>query len=244
MLHLLPLMAEGYRLQLLRGVERLLALDGYRLIAGVDEAGRGCLAGPVVAAAVVVDPTCLVPGVDDSKRLLPGERERVAPFIRRAAAAFSVARVEAVIVDRINVLEATRLAMITALRSLDVDPDCALVDAVPLPGLRYPILPLVRGDALCFAVACASILAKTERDRIMTDYDRSYPEYGFARHKGYAAPEHLEALRRLGPTPIHRLTFRSVLPRPGDSILGRPDNGPRCDSHAPSGRQPAEGLAS
>lgn len=210
------LFAEAYRLRLLRGLEDLLAQCGYTRIAGVDEAGRGSLAGPVVAAAVVVDLRCLVPGVDDSKCVPAPERERLAAAIRRTAVCSAVAQESAGVIDRVNVLEATRLAMRKALAALDPGPDCAVVDAVRLAGLAYPCLPVIRGDAISYAVACASILAKVERDRLMVDLDRSYPHYGFAAHKGYSVPEHLEALATYGPSPVHRLTYRPVVPRSSD----------------------------
>lgn len=201
----------------MRGLENQLAGAGYPLVAGVDEAGRGCLAGPVVAAAVVVSPDCLIPGVDDSKRLSAPRRGRLAETIRRRAVAWSVAMGDAALIDRINILEATRWAMRNALRSLSVRPGIALVDAVRLDevevgGAEVPTLPLVRADSFSFAVACASIIAKTDRDRLMKAYDRQYPGFGFASHKGYASEDHRAALRELGPTPLHRLTFRSVLP--------------------------------
>ncbi len=214
---LAALIAETYRLRLMRGLEHQFATAGYGLVAGVDEAGRGCLAGPVVAAAVVVSPDCLIPGVDDSKRLSAPQRERLAEAIKQRAAAWSVAMGDAALIDRINVLEATRWAMRSALRSLTVRPAVALVDAVRLDavdvcGAEVSTVPLVRADSLSFAVACASIIAKTHRDRLMAAYDRQYPGFGFASHKGYASEHHRAALRELGPTPLHRLTFRSVLP--------------------------------
>ncbi|HVS14683.1 MAG TPA: ribonuclease HII [Thermoanaerobaculia bacterium] len=205
-------MAESYRLRLLRGLEAMLAGDGCHRVAGVDEAGRGCLAGPVVAAAVLVDPRRAVPGVDDSKRLGTEERLGLERAIRSSALAVGCAAVSAEVIDRVNVLEATRLAMVRALEGLEPPVDVVLVDAVPLRWHR-PCIPLVRGDAWSYAIACASILAKCERDRLMAGYDREYPGYGFASHKGYAAPEHRAALSELGPSPIHRLTFRSVIPR-------------------------------
>jgi len=190
-----------------------LASHGFGRVAGVDEAGRGCLAGPVVAAAVIPDPARTVPGVDDSKRLTAEEREAAAHWIRRHSIAWSVVAVPAETIDRINILEATRQAMWQALAELRPRPDCALVDAVSLRGLEFPCLPVVRGDALSYAIAAASIIAKTERDRLMRAHDARYPHYGFARHKGYAAAEHLAALSEFGPCPLHRLTFQSVLPR-------------------------------
>lgn len=209
------LFAEVYRLRLLRGLEDLLAQWGFCRIAGVDEVGRGCLAGPVVAAAVVVDPACVVPGVDDSKCLSAEERERLAAAIRASALAVAVAHVQADVIDQVNILEATRLAMRQSLCSLRPAPDCAVVDAVRLADLQFPCFPVVRGDAMSYAVACASIVAKVERDRLMSDLDREYPLYGFASHKGYGVPEHLQALATYGPCPIHRLTYRPVLPRVG-----------------------------
>lgn len=213
------LFAEAYRLRLLRGLEDLLAQCGYARIAGVDEAGRGSLAGPVVAAAVIVDTRCAVPGVDDSKCLTAPERERLARAIRATALAVGVAAVEADVIDRINVLEATRCAMADALAALRPGPDCAVVDAVRIRGLCFPCLPVVRGDAISYAVACASIIAKVERDRLMTDLGRVYPHYGFGAHKGYGVPEHLAALREYGPCPVHRLTYGPVLPRDHDGDL-------------------------
>ena len=213
--------AEAYRLRLLRSLEDQLALCGFLLIGGADEAGRGSLAGPVVAAAVVVDRRRLVPGVDDSKCLPPPERERLAAAIRLCCLGVAVASVPAEVIDRINILEASRLAMCQALAALQPRPDCAVVDAVPLRGCGFPCLPVVRGDAISYAVACASIIAKVERDRLMVALDRRHPEYGFAAHKGYSVPEHLAALAAYGPCPEHRLTYRPVLPRHAVSAGGR-----------------------
>jgi ribonuclease HII len=210
---MIELFVEAYRLHLLRGLEERLSRCGYGLIAGVDEVGRGSLAGPVVAAAVVLDGRCLVPGVDDSKCLTAPERERAAQAIRSHAVAFAVAAIPPDVIDRVNILEATRLAMHEALSRLRPAPDCAVVDAVRLSGFRFPCIPLVRGDCFSYAVAAASILAKVERDRMMVELDRKYPQYGFAAHKGYGVAEHLEALSAYGPSPIHRLTYKPVLPR-------------------------------
>jgi ribonuclease HII len=210
---MIELFVEAYRLHLLRGLEERLSRCGYGLIAGVDEVGRGSLAGPVVAAAVVFDGRCLVPGVDDSKCLTPPERERAAVAIRSHAVAFAVAAIPPDVIDRINILEATRLAMGEALSRLRPAPDCAVVDAVRLSGFGFPCIPLVRGDCFSYGVAAASILAKVERDRMMVELDRTYPQYGFAAHKGYGVAEHLEALSAYGPSPIHRLTYKPVLPR-------------------------------
>jgi ribonuclease HII len=216
------LIAEAYRLHLLCGLEERLAQAGYTSVAGVDEAGRGALAGPVVAAAVVLDPRRRVPGVDDSKLLDAGERERLAVVIRRVALASAVVAVPPDVIDRINILEATRRAMREALARLRPAPRCAVIDAVSIAGFGFPCFPVVRGDAISYSVACASILAKVGRDRMMTALDRVHPGYGFARHKGYSVPEHLEALEALGPCPVHRLTFRSVLPRAEEPPARRP----------------------
>jgi ribonuclease HII len=210
---MLDLFAEAYRLRLLRGLEDGLAGCGYCRVAGVDEAGRGSLAGPVVAAAVLVDPRRAVPGVDDSKCLTAAERERLAEAIRATALASAVIAVQADVIDRINILEATRRAMAQAVSALRPAPDCMVVDAVHLRGFRVPCLPLIRGDSVSYVVACASILAKVERDRMMSELDGEYPAYGFAVHKGYGVPGHLQALEAYGPCPVHRLTYRPVLPR-------------------------------
>jgi ribonuclease HII len=217
---MLDLFAEAYRLRLMRGLEDGLAGCGYCRVAGVDEAGRGSLAGPVVAAAVLVDPHSAVPGVDDSKCLTAAERERLAAAIRATALAFTVVAVHADVIDRINILEATRRAMAQAVSTLRPAPDCVVVDAVHLRGFLVPCLPLIRGDSVSYGVACASILAKVERDRMMGELDGEYPAYGFAVHKGYGVPEHLQALEAFGPCPVHRLTYRPVLPRISSGAAG------------------------
>jgi ribonuclease HII len=204
---------EAYRLCLLRGLDEHVLALGYSNLAGVDEAGRGCLAGPVVAAAVIMRPDHMIPGIDDSKKLSSANRDRLARAIRQTAQAYSVGTVSAAVIDHINILQATRRAMVQALDGLDHCPDCVIVDAVKLPPKEYSCLNLVRGDAVSYSVACASILAKVERDRLMIDLDSVYPEYGFSRNKGYGAAEHRAALIEYGPTPAHRLTFRSVIPR-------------------------------
>lgn len=217
----LELCCEVYRLGLMRGLELRLHQAGFARVAGVDEAGRGCLAGPVVAAAVLPDPDRLIPGADDSKRLSAEARTRLAAAIHETAIAVSVVAVPAEVIDRINILAATRLAMRQAIEGLSVRPDAVVVDAVVLQNLEPaaaradtpPCLALVKADAWSYAVACASIVAKAARDRMLLDLDRDYPWYGLAQHKGYGAPDHLQALAKFGPSPLHRLTFRSVLPR-------------------------------
>lgn len=200
-------------MRLLCAVDERLRLAGYERVAGVDEAGRGCLAGPVVAAAVVVRSGHSLAGVDDSKNLSVRVRERLAAAIKESALTWSVKSVSPTVIDRTNILDATRRAMLECLEDLRPRPDCAILDAVRLESLDFPCLGLVRADSVSYSVASASILAKVERDRQMRELDREYPQYGFARHKGYGAAEHREALAQYGPSPVHRLTFRSVLPR-------------------------------
>jgi ribonuclease HII len=184
--------------------------SGLTRIAGVDEAGRGPLAGPVVAAAVIIDPTRRIPGLRDSKALSPDEREAVYEQVRERALAVAVATVDHETIDRVNILRATEAAMLEALARLPVDPELVITDFVYLARLACPQRNLVDGDARSASVAAASIVAKVSRDRIMCDLDLRFPGYGFARHKGYATPEHLSALDRLGPCPIHRRTFAGV----------------------------------
>lgn len=208
----LELCRELYRLELMLGLEERLRQAGFRSIAGVDEAGRGCLAGPVVAAAVIPGPDP-IPGIDDSKRLEPEHRAVLAAEIRRSAVAVAVAAVPAETIDSINIYQASRLAMRRALHDLTVAPDCVVTDAMPLPGIGVPCVPAVKADAWSYAVACASVVAKATRDGLMIALDLELPWYGFAEHKGYAVPGHLAAIDRFGPSREHRLTFSSVVPR-------------------------------
>jgi ribonuclease HII len=180
-------------------------------VAGLDEAGRGPLAGPVVAAAVVLGPGTRIAGVDDSKRLTPEERESLYPVIHARAVAVGVGVIDAETIDRVNILQATRRAMGLALGSLGVEPELVLTDFVALDGLRCPQRNLVNGDQRSATVAAASIIAKVTRDRMMAEADREYPQYGFGRHKGYATLEHLAALIMHGPCPLHRRTFNGVI---------------------------------
>jgi ribonuclease HII len=183
---------------------------GLARVAGVDEAGRGPLAGPVVAAAVVVTPEHRIRGLRDSKLLTPERREELFVVIHERAFAVGVAIVDHATIDRVNILQATRLAMLDALARLPVAPDFVITDFVALPSVLCPQKNLVDGDARCASVAAASIVAKVTRDRIMLALDTQFPEYGFARHKGYGTPDHLAALDRFGPCPVHRRTFAGV----------------------------------
>jgi ribonuclease HII len=183
---------------------------GVTLVAGVDEAGRGPLAGPVVAGAVIIAPDRRIKGLADSKILTPEQREALFHIISERAVAIGIGIVDHETIDRINILQATRLAMAEALARLTVQPGLVITDFVALRDLACPQRNLVDGDARCATVAAASIVAKVTRDRLMLDADRRFPEYGFARHKGYATPEHLAALDRWGPCPLHRRTFAGV----------------------------------
>ena len=183
---------------------------GLPRVAGVDEAGRGPLAGPVVAAAVVVTPEHRIRGVADSKLLTPERREALFAVIQQRALAVGVAIVDHETIDRVNILQATRLAMREALAQLAVAPDLVITDFVAVPDVPCPQKNLVDGDARCASVAAASIIAKVTRDRIMLELDTKFPEYGFARHKGYGTPDHLAALDRYGPCPVHRRSFSGV----------------------------------
>lgn len=189
--------------------EKQALAEGAVRIAGADEAGRGPLAGPVVCAAVILplEEEYWIPGVDDSKKLSARTREALAEKIRATAVSWSVAEADNELIDRINILEATKKAMADAARALSPSPDILLIDgnfSVPVP---FPQRSIVRGDSLSYSIGAASILAKVHRDRLMEEYDRQYPGYGFAKHKGYGTREHAEAIRRLGLCPIHRRSF-------------------------------------
>lgn len=179
---------------------------GYRIIAGIDEAGRGCLAGPVVAACVSFSDNISIDGIRDSKELTAKQREDLFNEILRNASV-GVGIVDAELIDRINILEASRLAMVKAYENLGKRVDLLLIDALELPKIKVPQKAIVKGDKKSAVIASASIIAKVTRDRIMKYYHEAYPNYGFERHKGYATKEHLEALKKFGPCPIHRKSF-------------------------------------
>ena len=183
---------------------------GYRRIAGLDEAGRGPLAGPVLAAAVVLPTRCRLVGCDDSKQLSESERERLYVRITERAVAIGIGSATEQEIDGLNILEATRLAMHRAIAALSPQPDCLLIDAVTLPGCTIPTRSIIKGDALSLSVAAASIVAKVTRDRLMAEYHQLYPHYNFLAHKGYGTEEHLQQLVAYGPCPIHRRTFAPV----------------------------------
>jgi ribonuclease HII len=190
-------------------LERDLRSRGYSFIAGTDEVGRGSLFGAVAAGAVILSPDRPIRGLNDSKLLDPQRREELTLRIKERAIAWSVAAVDAATIDRINIYQASRLAMKMALELLSPAPDFVLIDAVPLD-IPQPQQPLIHGDARCHAIAAASIIAKVYRDEMMCRWDAVFPEYGLARNKGYQAPEHIRALREFGPTPLHRMSYDPV----------------------------------
>jgi ribonuclease HII len=202
---------------------------GFARVAGVDEAGRGPLAGPVVAASVIITPARRIKGLADSKLLAPERREELFEVIRERALAIGVGIVDHETIDRVNILEATRRAMLQALAGLTVYPELVITDFVRLANLPCPQRNLVDGDLRCASVAAASIIAKVTRDRLMVEADQQFPEYGFARHKGYATPEHLAALDRHGPCPLHRRSFSGVW-RQGELFvwMGGPEMAPQA----------------
>lgn len=191
-------------------VEAMLTYErGYagQVICGIDEAGRGPLAGPVVAAAVILSPEKPILYVNDSKKLSEKKREELYDVILRDAVSVGVGIVSAEEIDRINILQADYEAMRIAVSKLSVPPEVFLNDAVTVPGLSGRQVPIIKGDAKSLSIAAASIIAKVTRDRMMREYDLIWPEYGFARHKGYGTKEHIDQIRALGPCPIHRRTF-------------------------------------
>lgn len=204
---LAELRTERLRLARLFALRRGLHRGGARRVAGVDEVGMGPLAGPVVAAAVVLPDRVELPGLDDSKQLSPAQRERLAAAIRAQAEALAIGEVWPAELDRLNVYRAGLEAMRRAVAALAPAPDHLLVDARTVPGVGCPQTALVRGDARDGSIAAASIVAKVHRDAIMRRLDAEHPGYGFARHMGYPTPDHLDALRRLGPSAVHRRSF-------------------------------------
>lgn len=214
-----PLSASAAKLRLLKRLHCTLRYEkrawqsGARMVAGVDEVGRGSLFGCVVAAAVILDPAYRVRGLRDSKLLLPERREVLAERIREHAVAWAVAAVDAARIDQINIYHASRAAMRDAVLQLAPAPDHLLIDALKID-CELPQNAIIHGDALSASIAAASILAKVERDRMMCEWDAVFPQYGLASHKGYSTPKHLAALRELGPTPLHRQSFAPVWQNP------------------------------
>ncbi|MDF2988051.1 MAG: ribonuclease [Eubacterium sp.] len=199
--------AELERLENMLAFEKRARLEGCKYIAGVDEAGRGPLAGPVVAAAVMFPEGVVIEGVNDSKKLTEAQREALFETIKEKALAYGIQATDEKCIDEINILNATKKAMTEAIGQLKPVSDCLLLDAVKLEKLNIRQVPIIKGDSLSFSIAAASILAKVTRDRLLKEYDALYPEYGFAIHKGYATPQHISAIKKFGLCPIHRLSF-------------------------------------
>jgi len=201
---------EDYKKELARLDEMMLyerKYADYSIICGIDEAGRGPLAGPVCAAAVILPKDHPILYVNDSKKLSEKKRDELYDVIIKEAVSYGVGLVNEKMIDKVNILQATYIAMEEAISKLNPQPNCTLNDAVTIPNVKIRQVPIIKGDAKSASIAAASILAKVTRDRIMIEYDKIYPEYGFASHKGYGAQSHIDALRKYGPCPIHRKTF-------------------------------------
>ena len=201
---------ENSRLRRLYLHEEQCYRQGAELVAGLDEAGRGPLAGPVVASAVVLPPYTLLNGLNDSKLVNPARREVLFGQIKAGAIGVGIGVVDAQLIDKHNILEATKIAMKQAIKNLGVTPDFLLIDAVKLDGLSMPQSNIIKGDRVSASIAAASIIAKVHRDRLMLDLHEQFPQYGFDKHKGYGTKEHLQALAKYGPCPFHRRSFAPV----------------------------------
>ena len=188
-------------------MERTLRREGFALVCGADEAGRGPLAGPVCAAAVILPEDCVLPGLNDSKKLTEKKREALFPLIREKAVSYGIAFASVEEIEQRNILAAALLAMDRAIGQLDPRPELALIDGNTVKGISVPARSVVHGDALCASIAAASVLAKVTRDRLMLALAEQYPQYGFERHKGYGTKEHYAALEKYGPSPVHRPSF-------------------------------------
>ena len=199
---------ELERLKKLKQIDLNQYEEGAKYICGIDEAGRGPLAGPVVTACVILPKDSFIEGVNDSKKVSEKKREKVYEEIIKNAISYSVGIIDEGKIDEINILQATKLGLETALKGLSTRPDLILVDAlteINTDGIPY--MSIIKGDSLSYSIAAASIVAKVTRDRIMKEYDKIYPEYGFAKHKGYGTAEHISAIKKYGLCPIHRITF-------------------------------------
>jgi ribonuclease HII len=190
--------------------EKMAQMQGFVRVAGIDEAGRGPLAGPVMAAAVILPEGVYIQGVDDSKKLSPQKREKLFDVIMSRALSVGIGVVGPEVIDRVNILQATRLAMLEAVEQLSPQPDYILVDGITTISTTITQKTVKKGDSLSLSIAAASIIAKVTRDRVMVEMDLVFPGYGLAGHKGYGSAQHLEAIRLLGPSPIHRMTFGGV----------------------------------
>jgi len=204
------LVREQQRVQDLYVQERLLESCGYHLIVGVDEAGRGPLAGPLVVGAVILPIGCHLPLINDSKKLSASQRDKLYDQIKAVAIVAEHVVIDMDTIDHLNIYQATIFGMYQAIGQMSPQPQAALIDAVPLPNLTIPSVSLIRGDAISASIAAASIIAKVARDRIMLAMDEQFPQYGFAKHKGYGTGDHLKALAQYGPCAIHRQSFEPI----------------------------------
>lgn len=199
---------EEERLKLLKEIEENLYEQGCNSICGIDEAGRGPLAGPVVVAAVIMPRNSMIEGVNDSKKVSEKKREALYEQILQEAISYGIGIIDQKEIDNINILNATKKGLTTAIQALTVRPDRIIVDALEhIDTCHIPYTSIIKGDAKCYSIAAASIIAKVTRDRIMRQWDEIYPQYGFAKHKGYGTKAHIEAIKEYGLTPIHRLSF-------------------------------------
>ena len=199
---------EEQRLNELKEIDKSYFKEGYNYICGIDEAGRGPLAGPVVVAAVIMPKDSMIEGVNDSKKVSEKKREKLYELIIEEAISYSVGIVDQNEIDRINILNATKAGLTEAVRTLKVKPELILVDALTnIDTCGVPYQSIIKGDAKSYSIAAASIIAKVTRDRIMREWDKVYPEYGFATHKGYGTAKHIEAIRQYGLCPLHRRSF-------------------------------------
>lgn len=201
---------ERLRIAAMWQFEEKAKANGYQWIAGTDEVGRGPLAGPVVAAAVILPEDAELPEIKDSKKLTEKQREHLDGLIKQQAIAWAIAEVDEKTIDAINILEASRLAMQKSVQALQQPADFVLVDGLPNPQITLPSEAVVKGDNRSISIAAAAIIAKVYRDHLMDEYDRQYPGYGFGANKGYPTEEHIQAVRKQGPCPIHRMTFRPL----------------------------------
>jgi len=201
---------ERERINALYQFEYAALEQGFELVAGIDEAGRGPLAGPVAVASVILPLGLFLPGLNDSKKVSAKRRESLFEEIKANAIAYNITLVTEDVIDRINIYQATVSGMYKSVLALRPSPHKVLIDAVDLDRLPIPYQPIIKGDSLSASIAAASILAKVTRDRLMLEYDKQYPEYGFANHKGYGTAEHLTAIKKYGPCPIHRKTFEPI----------------------------------
>lgn len=204
------LIIEEERLLAMQAYEQEAYNEGHRLIAGIDEVGRGPIAGPVVAAAVILPPGFSIPGINDSKKIPAKKREQLAVDIKKAAWAWAVSYIYPPRLDELNIYQATQAAMQTAVLSLNIKPDLLLIDAMQLNDINIKQKSIIKGDALSISIAAASIIAKVERDNTMEYYDALFPGYGFAKHKGYATKEHVAAVFAQGPCALHRKSFEPI----------------------------------